>query len=104
MILLQIAQLKNIIVNEKRKDNKGRILHNGEYQQSDGRYRFKYYDGIGNAKYLYSWRLDKNDRAPAGKRFGPSLREMEKNLQASMMDHIVLNATGIDDPKYIYNY
>ncbi|MBQ3784672.1 MAG: integrase DNA-binding domain-containing protein [Lachnospiraceae bacterium] len=57
----------------KRKDNKGRILHNGEYQQTDGRYRFKYYDGIGNAKYLYSWRLDKNDRAPAGKKMGPLL-------------------------------
>ena len=28
----------------KRKDNKGRVLHNGEYQQSNGRYRFKYYD------------------------------------------------------------
>lgn len=34
-------------MSNKRKDNKGRVLHNGEYQQSNGRYRFKYYDGIG---------------------------------------------------------
>jgi integrase len=88
----------------KRKDNKGRILHNGEYQQSDGHYRFKYYDGIGNAKYLYSWRLDKNDRAPAGKKFGPSLRELEKNLQASMMDHIVLNGGNLTVLELVKRY
>jgi integrase len=88
----------------KRKDNKGRILHNGEYQQTDGRYRFKYYDGIGNAKYLYSWRLDKNDRAPAGKKMGPSLRELEKNLQASMMDHIVLNGGNLTVLELVKRY
>lgn len=88
----------------KRKDNKGRILHNGEYQQTDGRYRFKYYDGIGNAKYLYSWRLDKNDRAPAGKKFEPSLRELEKNLQASMMDHIVLNGGNLTVLELVKRY
>lgn len=45
-------------MSNKRKDNKGRVLHNGEYQQSNGRYRFKYYDGTGKERYLYSWRLD----------------------------------------------
>lgn len=65
----------------KRKNNKGRVLHNGEYQQSNGRYRFKYYDGTGKERYLYSWRLDKNDRMPEEKRQGPSLREQEKELQ-----------------------
>ena len=55
-------------MSSKRKDNKGRVLHNGEYQQKDGRYRYKYYDGTGKARYLYSWRLDKNDRMPDGKR------------------------------------
>ena len=29
-------------MSEKRRDSKGRILHNGEVQQKDGRYRFKY--------------------------------------------------------------
>ena len=69
------------IMSNKRKDNKGRVLHNGEYQQSNGGYRFKYYDGTGKERYLYSWRLDKNDRMPEGKRQGPSLREQEKELQ-----------------------
>lgn len=31
-------------MSEKRRDKKGRILHNGEIQMSDGRYRFKYVD------------------------------------------------------------
>lgn len=29
-------------MSEKRRDHRGRILHNGEIQLSDGRYRFKY--------------------------------------------------------------
>ncbi len=57
-------------MSNKRKDNKGRVLHNGEYQQSNGCYRFKYYDGTGKERYLYGWRLDKNDRMPEGKRQG----------------------------------
>ena len=52
-------------MSEKRRDSKGRILHNGEVQQKDGRYRFKYYDSTGKDRYLYSWRLDKNDKTPA---------------------------------------
>ena len=75
-------------MSNKRKDNKGRVLHNGEYQQSNGRYRFKYYDGTGKERYLYSWRLDKNDRMPAGKRQGPSLREQEKELQINQFSRL----------------
>lgn len=75
-------------MSNKRKDNKGLVLHNGEYQQSNGRYRFKYYDGTGKERYLYSWKLDKNDRMPEGKRQGPSLREQEKELQINQFSRL----------------
>ena len=29
-------------MSEKRRDNRNRILHEGEYQRADGRYRFRY--------------------------------------------------------------
>ena len=32
----------------KRKDNKGRILRDGEIQKADGRYEFRYYDASGS--------------------------------------------------------
>ena len=35
-----------------RKDNKGRILHNGEVQLADGRYRFKFVNLAGEEKYI----------------------------------------------------
>jgi len=54
-------------MSEKRRDNRNRILHNGESQRQDGRYAYKYKDINGETKFVYSWRLDKNDRAPAGK-------------------------------------
>ena len=42
---------------EKRRDNKGRILHTGESQRTDGKYLYKYVDAFGNTKYVYAWRL-----------------------------------------------
>lgn len=50
----------------KRRDNKNRILRNGESQRKDGRYSFKYIDGSGTARFVYSWKLEKNDKVPAG--------------------------------------
>ena len=55
-------------MSEKRRDHRGRILHNGEIQLSDGRYRFKYVDEMGKERCVYSWRLDHNDATPKGKR------------------------------------
>ena len=43
-------------MSEKRRDNRNRILHEGEYQRADGRYRFRYVDIHGNEGNLYSWR------------------------------------------------
>jgi len=76
-------------MSEKRRDNRGRVLRNGEIQKSDGRYRYKYTDAIGRSKYVYSWRLDRNDRMPAGKKSEPSLREKEKQIEADLFDRIV---------------
>lgn len=44
-------------MSEKRRDRRGRILHNGEVQMPDGRYRFKYVDESGKERAVYSWRL-----------------------------------------------
>lgn len=35
-------------MSEKRRDNRGRILRNGEIQEKSGRYRFKYTDAFGD--------------------------------------------------------
>ncbi len=74
---------------EKRRDTRGRVLRNGEIQMADGRYRYKYTDTYGQSRYVYSWRLDKNDRMPAGKKREPSLREKEKQIAADLFDQIV---------------
>ena len=72
-------------MSEKRRDKKNRILHNGETQRKDGRYRFKYLDAEGNEKNIYSWRLDKNDPYPKGKKKDLSLREKEKQIEQDMV-------------------
>ena len=74
---------------EKRRDNKNRVLRSGEIQMADGRYRYKYSDTFGTVRYVYSWRLDKNDRMPVGKKHELSLREKEKQIAADMFDQII---------------
>lgn len=70
------------ILSEKRRDSRNRILRNGESQRADGRYMFKFLDAAGKTKYVYSWRLDRNDKTPAGKQHDLSLREKEKLIDA----------------------
>ena len=76
-------------MNEKRRDNRGRILRNGEMQESNGRYRFKYADAFGDYKVVRSWRLDTHDPVPKGKKRELSLREMERQIAADLMDQII---------------
>ena len=76
-------------MSEKRRDNRNRILREGEYQRTDGRDHYRYIDEDGKEKNVYSWRLDKNDPTPRGKKRELSLREKEKQIQADLFDHIV---------------
>ena len=76
-------------MSEKRRDNKNRILRNGESQRKDGRYAFKYIDATGKPQFVYSWKLEKTDKLPMGKRDDLSLREKEKLIQKDIDDQIV---------------
>ena len=73
----------------KRRDSKNRILRNGESQRQDGRYAFKYIDATGRQQFVYSWKLEKTDKTPQGKRDDISLREKEKLILKDLDDEIV---------------
>ena len=75
-------------MSEKRRDNKKRILRNGESQRPDGRYVYKYYDIMKKPHFLYSWKLEPTDKLPDGKRPCVSLREQIRQLQKDMVDGI----------------
>ena len=91
-------------MSEKRRDHKGRILHNGEIQLSDGRYRFKYVDEMGKERCVYSWRLDHNDATPKGKRSTSSLREMEKKIQADHFEQLATNGGNMTVLELVEKY
>ena len=67
----------------KRRDNKGRLLHDNEFQRKDGRYQFRYMID-GKPKYVYSWRLTENDTVPKGKRSDVCLRNKELEIQEKL--------------------
>ena len=76
-------------VMKRRKDNKGRVLNDGETQGKDGRYRYQYTDTLGERKAIYSWKLLPSDKTPTGKRKDLSLREKEKQITADLNNRIV---------------
>lgn len=83
----------------KRKDNRGRVLNDGETQGKDGKYRYQYTDVLGERKAIYSWKLLPADKTPAGKRKDLSLREKEKQILADLNNGIIPccgNMTVID--------
>lgn len=91
-------------MSEKRRDSKNRVLRYGESQRPDGRYAFKYKDNDGKIKFVYSWRLDKNDRIPAGKRPELSLREKEKQIEHDLFDRIVTNGGNLTVLELVRKY
>lgn len=91
-------------MSEKRRDNRNRVLRNGESQRQDGRYAYKYKDINGETKFVYSWRLDKNDRAPAGKPRDLSLREKERQIQQDLFNQIVPNGGNLTVLELVEKY
>ena len=73
----------------KRRDSRNRILRSGESQRRDGRYAYKYIDTTGKPQFVYSWKLEKTDKTPPGKRDDLSLREKEKLILKDIDDEIV---------------
>ena len=73
----------------RRKDNKGRVLNDGETQGKDGRYRYQYTNMLGERKAIYSWKLLPSDKTPSGKRKDLSLREKEKQIAEDLSSGIM---------------
>ena len=91
-------------MSEKRRDNRNRILRYGESHRQAGRYAYKYKDLNGETKFVYSWRLDKNDRTPAGKAREPSLREKERQIQQDLFNQIVPNGGNLTVLELVKKY
>jgi len=78
---------------KERRDKKNRILRQGEYQRSDGRYMYRYTDPKGNTRFVYSWTLTQSDRFPPGKPSGKCLRELERDIAKDVQDGIDTQAS-----------
>lgn len=78
-------------MSEKRRDNKNRILRVGEQQRADGRYMYTTIDPITQKrKFIYSWKLERHDKMPEGKKPDLSLREKEKLIERDLAKGISL--------------
>lgn len=90
---------------QKRTDNKGRILKDGETQRKDGSYRFTYTDADGKRHDVYSRRLVPTDRLPPGCKDDLSLREKERKIIRDLEDGIkaaVENRATLNDLFNLY--
>ena len=74
-----------------RRDQKGRILREGESQRKNGQYMYRYTDPCGERRTIYSWTLVKTDKVPKGKRGGEALRDLETKIRMDLDDGITPN-------------
>lgn len=88
----------------KRRDNKNRILQNGESQRKDGRYMYKYIDNAGNTRYLYSWRLVRTDTTPQGVKDEMPLRDKIKILQKDLDAGLILSGGNMTVLELVKKY
>ncbi len=82
---------------EKRRDDKGRVLRQGEFQRPDGSYEYKYTDLTGKRCSVYSWKLVETDKTPAGKRVKEALRTLEKQIEKDVEDGIINSKITLND-------
>lgn len=89
----------------KRRDSRGRILRKNEQQRPDGRYLYIYKDPTTDKNaYIYSWKLERNDKMPAGKKVELSLREKEKLIEKDLRDGISYKAGGVTVLELVERY
>lgn len=89
---------------EKRKDTKGRILKDNEYQRKTGQYEYKYEGLDGERHSAYSWKLVPTDRIPKGKRDGLSLREIEAEIEENLKKGNSMSAAKVTLNECIEKY
>ena len=87
----------------KRRDSKHRILRKGESIRANGKYQFKYHLD-GKPHFVYSWRLEPTDPLPAGKKPGPSLRELEKQIGYDLDSQLDLSGKNITVEELVERY
>lgn len=76
-------------MSEKRRDNRNRILKDNEMQRPDGRYMYAYIDPLTQKRhFVYSWKLERHDKMPAGKRPDISLREKEQQIAQDIFNGV----------------
>ncbi|MBQ4598388.1 MAG: site-specific integrase [Clostridia bacterium] len=72
----------------QRRDNRNRVLKEGESQLKNGTYRYRYTDANGVRHDIYSNRLLPTDRTPVGKREDICLREKAERIRTDLRDGI----------------
>ncbi len=69
---------------EKNKPARKTLRENEYYNPKTKRYEYRYKDAIGKKRAISSYRLEKTDQVPKGKKAGKSLREKEEELKAQL--------------------
>lgn len=80
--------MKGARMSNSRRDNKGRVLREGEVQRSDGRYMYRYTDIHGERRTIYANRLVATDRIANGVRDTIPLREKIATIQQDLRDGV----------------
>lgn len=88
----------------KYRDHKNRVLYLGESQRENGKYRYSFVNANGKPSSVESWKLERTDKLPAGKRPCKSLRELEAEIKRDLDKGIVYGGKKMTLSSLIDNY
>lgn len=80
--------MANKIATEKHKPSRKTLKQNEYYNPKTKRYEYHYTDCLGKKRVLSSYRLEKTDQLPNGKKSFKSLREKEEEVVAQLKNNI----------------
>lgn len=88
----------------KYRDHKNRVLYLGESQRENGKYRYSFVNANGKPSSVESWKLERTDKLPAGKRPCKSLRELEAEIKKDLNKGIVYGGKKMTLSSLVENY
>ena len=89
---------------EKNKPARKTLRHGEYYNPKTKRYEYHYVDIYGKERVVSSYKLDKTDQLPKGKRSSKSLREKEEEITASLRDNLDVDNAKITLLDLLYKF
>lgn len=96
--------MANKTADDKNKPARRKLRENEYYNPKTKRYEYRYKDALGKSRVVSSYKLEKTDQVPKGKKSGQSLREKEAEIKGLLENNIDIDGAKLTLLEVIERY